>query len=981
MRRRQGWLVIALVLVVGLGAAPQSQESVCYWAATGVTYERYDVEIDIQVDGSLFVAETYQLRFEGEFQTGFAEVPLDHVIDVMDVQVWEGDRAYIEGGSGPGTFGVDRKWDTIYVEWEYEPTSGIEVRTFTVKYRVLGGLWVYPERDSLSWVAVPEERSGIPIEASRVTVHLPQTASPADLTYQSYGVKTRKVLDGQTIVFEALAPIPDGTPLEIEVSFPHGLTAATAPDWQRAIDETAVVYRWEALDVDMTITPDGMLKMEEEHTLAVNESYLYHGYREIPWLYLDRITDVKVWACPERGGREEHPFEFSAEPCEYCYVVEEKDEDQWVWVTSDGEVIINEGQAGSTLVEWAFPAVEAGDTATFRLSYTALGAVRVLTDTREIVWTAVFADRDVEVETAGLRLHLPPGVSTSDVTVEGGATAVQLDGTLWVIHDGPVAAGEAWSVRIHLPASALVHLAEKPGWQYDLESAMEEAQEIIETERRAVVRRARWQLALGILGCLFPILGLVGALVAWYVWGRDLPAPVTAQYLTEPPSDLPPGIVAYLVDERPTVKGVLADLLHLATLGLISVDLRKQDFTIVLNWGEKIDKAERVSIPTIVVRATGGEEVTLTEHERALFNVLVEAIKNKDQATPFSKVQGAFTRALPTIYKQMGEAATQYFSMRPDEARRRWNWAGQRVVIVAGALGLAGLCAISSVGPVVCAPPVGLAVVGLMLIGISRWMPQRTTLGVDEAERWRAFRRYLKSLKQYWNVEAAQEVLDRYFAYAVALDVEELVLRQAEKMGARVPLWMVPVAVEVGAATAVGAEQRRKVGARLSGLAGVLRMPQSQARSLRATKARSSLVERPAGTDLSLDGLASNLSRSLDRGSRSLSSLLDAAVGEVETLNSIEPSSPFAVVMEGAGGATKMTWKVGTSTIRVLGDILKTSSSGGGGGGYSSSGSSSSFRSSSWSPSRSSSRSSSRSPSRSSRSSRPSGGGGRRGFR
>nr|HID13419.1 DUF2207 domain-containing protein [Anaerolineae bacterium] len=788
MNRQWRRLALLLLLLVGLGAAPQPQES--------VTYERYDVDIDIQADGSLHVAETYQIRFEGEFHTGFAEIPLDYVTDVVNVQVWEGDQMYYQGGYGPETYSVDRESDTTYVEWEYEPTSGTEVRTFTVEYQVLGGLWVYPDGDLLSWTAVPADRSGIPVEASRVTVHMPQTVSPANLWFQSHGAEaSAEVLDGQTVVFEALAPIPDGTPLEIEVGFPHGLTAATVQDWQRAADEAKTVYRWEALDVDLTIAPDGTLTVEEEHTLAVDEGYLYHGYRQIPWLYLDRVTDVEVW-------QGERAFEFSAEPCAYCYVVEE-DRTSRDWVRFDGtQVVIREDRVGSTLVEWAFPAVEAGDTAAFELRYTVLGAVRVLTDAQEIAWTAVFADRDVDVGAASARLHLPPGVSADQVTVEGGVTAVQRDGTLRVIRNGPVSAGEAWSVRIRLPAGATT--ATKPDWQRDLERALEEERARIEAKRREEMYRAWLQLGLGTMGCLLSILGLVGVLVAWYIWGRDRPARVVAQYLTEPPSDLPPGIVAYLVDEKPTVKGVLADLIHLATLGLISVDLRNPDFfTVTLNWGEKIGKGK-------IVRLPGGEEVTLAEHERTLFNRLVEIIVKKGRPTLFYKIQRDFIRTLPTVYEQMGEAATQYFSMLPEEARRRWNWAGQRVVIAAGVLALAGLCAMASVGPVVCAPPFGLAVVGLMLMGVSRWMPQRTTLGVEEAERWRAFRRYLRSLKRYGDLEAAQSILDRYFPYAVALDVEEVVLRQAEEMGARVPLWMVPVAVEVGAPTVAETERRRR---------------------------------------------------------------------------------------------------------------------------------------------------------------------------
>ena len=454
---------------------------------------------------------------------------------MVDVRVREGAQVYTEGGGGPGTYVLDRDWDVIYVEWVYEPTSGTEVRTFTVEYRVLGGLQVYPDGDLLSWTAVPDDRSGIPVEASRVTVRLSQPVSPADLVYLSDPPETRvETVDGRTIVFESLGPVPDGQSMEILVSFPHGLTTATAPDWQREMDQVQAVYRWEMFDVDMTIASDGTLTVEEAQTLTVDEGYLYHGYREVPWLYLDRITDVAVWG----GGR---TFEFSTAPCDYCYVVEEDGGSSWVEFEGT-QVVVYEDRVGSTLVEWAFPGLATGDTTTFAVRYAALGAVRVLTDAQEVAWTVVFADRDVEVAAASMRLHLPPDVSTDDVTIEGGATAVQSDGTLRVVRNTPVPPGETWSVRIRLPAGATT--AGKPSWQRDLERALDAEQAYIEVERQAQVRRARRQLVLGTLGCLIPSLGLLGILAAWYIWGRDRPAPVVAQYLTDPPSELPPGVVA-----------------------------------------------------------------------------------------------------------------------------------------------------------------------------------------------------------------------------------------------------------------------------------------------------------------------------------------------------------------------------------------------------------------------------------------------------
>jgi hypothetical protein len=256
------------------------------------------------------------------------------------------------------------------------------------------------------------------------------------------------------------------------------------------------------------------------------------------------------------------------------------------------------------------------------------------------------------------------------------------------------------------------------------------------------------------------------------------------------------------------------------------------------------------------------------------------------------------------------------------------------VVIAAGVLGIVSLCGVTAFGWPACAPPVGLAVVGLMLMGISRWMPQRTTLGIEEAARWRAFRRYLKNLKQFGDLESAQAVLDLYFPYAVALDVEEVVLRQAEDIGARVPIWMVPIPVDVGSVVseASGGRLRDRV-------TEGLRVPEPAAKPARTAKIRPSLSQRPPGADVSLQGLSDRLSRSLNQASHSLSSLLNAAVGGEDGVD-----SPFEVVVKGAETATRLSWKAGTSTMKVLGDILEESSSGGGGGGFSGGG----FRSSSW---------------------------------
>jgi hypothetical protein len=190
-----------------------------------------------------------------------------------------GDPTYTERGSGPGTFKLSREPDAIRVEWEFEPSGAVEVCAFTVEYGALGALWVYPDGDRLSSIAVLKDRSGVLVETSGVTVRLPGAlGSP---------VASIEVIDRQTIVFQSEGAIPDGTPLEVTVDFPHDLTAATASEWQRGIDEAATTYRWLCFDVDLRIAPDGSLAVTEKHALAVDQSHLYYvgaRFRGSTWI-------------------------------------------------------------------------------------------------------------------------------------------------------------------------------------------------------------------------------------------------------------------------------------------------------------------------------------------------------------------------------------------------------------------------------------------------------------------------------------------------------------------------------------------------------------------------------------------------------------------------------------------------------------------------------------------------------------------------
>jgi uncharacterized membrane protein YgcG len=373
------------------------------------------------------------------------------------------------------------------------------------------------------------------------------------------------------------------------------------------------------------------------------------------------------------------------------------------------------------------------------------------------------------------------------------------------------------------------------------------------------------------------------------------------------------------------------------------------------NWPDELVEGQMLETAT-------GQTVTVPGHLVFLFNALRPHIP-VDKPIALTAISSYFQSVLPGTYVDMAEEANRFFTQRPEVARHRWLSLGQGLVLAG--IGLAAVAWYfyqADLGWVVQAPPLALVLVGLTVMLVSRWMPQRTTVGVEEAARWRAFRTYLASLKSYSNLPEAQKILDRYFPYAVALDVEEVVLAQAEMLGAAMPVWTQPVRLE--AIT----EPPQIAGGEQSGGSKEERPPVP----LRVVPAAGTPEPGPAGSSpalpseaaparLSLQGLSDQLGQTLAKASRHIDQVMNTAMGNTQG------DTPFQLVAKGAGATARTTWKATHSTMDVLGDILESAATGSGSGGYS--GSSSRSRSS-WSSS-SSSRSSS---------SRRSGGGGRRGF-
>jgi hypothetical protein len=173
-----GAIMLLLVVVLQVGTPTSAAQ------ARNVAWTRYDVDLNVQPNGSVQVSETQTIQFHGTYQQGLRVIPTDRLTGIDNVSVGEdvgGTTAAYRPGLVPATnsFRTTSTDQGLQVDWWFPPTTDAS-RTFVLRYTAQGAIRVYDAGDQLQWKAVYADRDG-PTEASTVTVHLPGDVAPADL--------------------------------------------------------------------------------------------------------------------------------------------------------------------------------------------------------------------------------------------------------------------------------------------------------------------------------------------------------------------------------------------------------------------------------------------------------------------------------------------------------------------------------------------------------------------------------------------------------------------------------------------------------------------------------------------------------------------------------------------------------------------------------------------------------------------------------
>ena len=214
-------ILTALVLCLMSSLTNAKNHSPFFW-------EFINVEIEVYEDGDMLVTETQKYVFTAPHtNVRYRWLPLDKVDSIENVAVFE------EGTQLSATTYV--KNNRLWIKWQHE-LNPPESHTFTVKYRVKGGLYLREREDKVYWVyweAIFKNRDA-PIQGSKVTVRLPVALAGHILSFQSFGVPTdAQQIDPRTVEFTSQRQLDLGEESLVLVTFPYGVLNISPSKWQQ----------------------------------------------------------------------------------------------------------------------------------------------------------------------------------------------------------------------------------------------------------------------------------------------------------------------------------------------------------------------------------------------------------------------------------------------------------------------------------------------------------------------------------------------------------------------------------------------------------------------------------------------------------------------------------------------------------------------------------------------------------------------------
>ncbi|HIQ04677.1 MAG TPA: DUF2207 domain-containing protein, partial [Anaerolineae bacterium] len=506
---------------------------------------------------------------------------------------------------------------------------------------------------------------------------------------------------------------------------------------------------WDRLDVNITINQDGTFRVAEQQRIVFTSGTFTFGYRRIDMSWLEQIKDITI--------RDENGHQYQESDTQEPYTFRTQ---------QDGNALV---------IRWYFPPT-ADSTHTYVIAYTVAGGLRYYDGGDQLWWKAVFPDRSFPVNHSLVTVHLPPGAAIQNYDAYFTEVEAYEPDASTVVFEAKerIKPGQELEVRVEFTHGVVAGTPAPWQAEADAEAARLEKQAEYDRTWRPVVN-----LGMIGLGLLFVIGGPVLLYLLWYTRGRDYPVDLVADYLPEPPTDLPAGVAGTLLDEQADMEDIVASIVDLARRGVIMIAEEKKPTTVLGLGGGK----------DFIYRLVGS-----TENLRPFEKTLIKTLFNGHEERRLSQLKNKFYKVIPRIKKELYQEVVDegFFPASPERVRSRYGILGVALLVLTGILAFCLIPVLSTYTNYAICPALGVGMTAFGLMILARWMPRKTQKGSEAAARWQAFKRYLQNIEKYENLEEAKEIFDKYLPYAIAFGIEKEYVRKFAAVQAPAPQWYRP---------------------------------------------------------------------------------------------------------------------------------------------------------------------------------------------
>lgn len=410
----------------------------------------------------------------------------------------------------------------------------------------------------------------------------------------------------------------------------------------------------------------------------------------------------------------------------------------------------------------------------FEVRYTVVGGLRIYEGGDQLWWIAVPSENyGFSIGSSTITVQMPAGYGPREgidpVVTYGVPSLVQVNrDTVTAQATRQIGVNEYFEIRVQYPHNPAARI---PAWQ----SKFDERRLYEETTKPLV------DLALIALSLLVAVGGVLGVYTLWYTRGRDPKVGPVPTYLTEPPSQLAPGVVGTLLDEQADLRDIMATILDLAQRGYLVM--------------EETQAAGRLGVGksrTFMFKRTDKPFSDLRRFEQRIMKAFFPGDRMERS---LNSLRNRFYAVIPQLENDLYEALVEdgLFTVKPSTVRAVWSGVGGALFTLAMFLGFGAFTVMEDISPTLLCLPAALGVVGLAAFVAGQQMPAKTVKGAEEAAKWRAFREFLSNLEKYRDLREASVHFDEYLPYAVAFGLERSWIRRFSQLDdVPIPAWYYP---------------------------------------------------------------------------------------------------------------------------------------------------------------------------------------------